>query len=78
MPKKANNIKNVRRTMEKEVITESKKLANNRTYRFKQILGKDWPDENILSLVESGVDYWDLEKLVNKGCSPELAIQILI
>jgi hypothetical protein len=54
------------------------KLKINRHYRFTKALGEDFPNEDILLLIESEVDYHDLEKLLKRGCSKELSIKILL
>ncbi len=78
MPKKIKNIKKIKEARNIDLSPQELRLIENREYRFKDILGRDWPKEQINSLVDSTVDYHDLEELVKNGCSPELAIKILI
>ncbi len=78
MPKKIKNVKKIKESRDIDLSPEETRLYENRVYRFKDILGREWPKEQINALVDSTVDYHDLEELVKNGCSPELAIKILI
>lgn len=77
MPKKVGNIKKVRK-IETPMSPENKKLYDNRMFRFTEILGSDLSKKEIQKIVESKIDYWDLQNLIDNGCSSELAIKILL
>lgn len=60
---------------------KEQELKNIKTWRLKQfvnVLGPEWPIDDILSLVESEVDYHDLENLLEKGWPKHLAIKTLL
>lgn len=77
MPKRVKNFRKIMEMPEAQIDPESRKLQTNREYRFREILGEDFPPERIFQLVESKVDYHDLEELVKSGCPPVLALDIL-
>lgn len=59
---------------------KSKELDNleqNMRRNFRELLGQDWPADDIEILVRSNVDHHDLKKLINSGCAKEVAIKIL-
>jgi len=54
-------------------------LWHNRRYRFRDILGDDWPNDDIEVLAKKiEVHPTDLEKLIKNGCPPRTAVKILI
>ena len=57
---------------------ELEKLRENRSYRFKLLLGDDWPEDDIQALVVGPHHPTDLEKLLKAGCPPRTALRILI
>lgn len=57
---------------------EKHSLKKFRLQQFVNLLGPDWPIDDILTLTESEVSYHDLEKLLKKDCPKELAIKILL
>jgi hypothetical protein len=44
---------------------------------FVDQLGEDWPLDDIYSMIERGIDWHDLQNLLEAGCEKELAIKIL-
>lgn len=58
-------------------MTEKKKINKNRNYRFRELLGEDIEELELERIVNSDIDYWDLDKLIKNGCEPNLAIEIL-
>lgn len=57
---------------------EVEAVYNNKFDRFVEILGPDWPLDDIRALVESDVYHGDLKKYLENGCSKELAVSILL
>lgn len=59
-------------------LRERENLLMHKRFNFRNLLGEDWPLEEIDLLIESGVDYHDLEKMLKNGCPKELAVKILL
>ncbi len=62
---------------------ELDKLLENRRFRFREILGKNWPSDDIEQLARNYEIYpadfsKQFKKLTDSGCSPELAIKIIL
>lgn len=77
MPKRVRKIGKIIETPEVEIDPDLFKLQKNRIFRFKKILGDEWDKKEIFELANSRLDYYDLEKLIDEGCPPDLAIKIL-
>lgn len=77
MPKKASNVRNVKK-MTAPMSPENKKLYDNRVFRFNEIIGGAVSKKEFQKVIDSDIDYWDMQNLIENGCSPELAIKILI
>lgn len=45
---------------------------------FVKLLGLEWPLDDIHALVNSDVYHGDLKDLIDRGCSKELSIKILL
>jgi len=56
---------------------EMENLEFNKRRNFRELLGENWPADDIEVLIRSNVDHHDLKKLLKLGCSKELAIKIL-
>lgn len=57
---------------------EAENLHNYTVERFQELLGKNWPLGDIVSLINAEVDYYDLQNLLERGCPKETAIRILL
>jgi len=55
-------------------------LWENRRYRFRKILGEDWPEDDIEALAKGNSHPEEdlLDRFINKGCDPRTAVRILI
>jgi hypothetical protein len=53
-------------------------LWDNRRYRFRQLLGEEWPNDDIEALAKGTVHPTELEKMLAQGCQPRTAVRILI
>lgn len=73
--KKINSVRKI--NMDEDLSPEALKLQINRTYRFKELLGDDYNEEDLHKIVNSKIDYWDLDNLLKNGCQPEVALKIL-
>ena len=57
---------------------EKEQLYNYRLERFIELLGEDWPLDDIVVLMENKIDYHDLRRLLEAGCKKDLAVKILL
>ncbi len=78
MPKQRRLRGTINQVEDTDISSEEYKVLKNRRYRFKELLGENAEDHQIEILVNSKVDYWDLDDLLKKGCDPELAMDILL
>lgn len=53
------------------------KLIDNRRERFTELLGDECEFIDAF-VVHTHISPWDVKKLIEKDCSPELALQILL
>jgi hypothetical protein len=58
-------------------VSERENLFEHRRRNFRRLLGDDCENEIIIKLIEEDVDYHELEKLLENGCSKELAVKIV-
>jgi hypothetical protein len=77
MPKRTRKIKSIREIEQEDLSPEVLKLRINRLYRFKELLGEDFDEDKLKELTKSSMDYWELSGLLQAGCPPDLAIDIL-
>ena len=61
-----------------EFVSELDKVEENILWKYRQLLGEDWPEEDFLNLLLAKVDWDDLENLLKANCPPKIAIQILL
>lgn len=66
------------KTIEKKLEKDKEELHKFMFSNFSEILGEDWSIDDINALIEAGVSRHDLEKLLQQGCSKELAVKILL
>lgn len=57
---------------------EEQRVHEHRFEFFKKLLGKEFSDAEIEALCDSVVSPHDIQRLLEKGCSAELAFEILI
>lgn len=67
--------KTVKRDRQQE---ELESLLENRRYRFRELLGENWPEDDIESLARGNEYPGKLEKMLKEGCPPRTALKILI
>jgi hypothetical protein len=67
--------KTVKRDIKQE---ELDNLWDNRRYRFRKILGDDWPEDDIEALAKGEIHPSELESLLEKGCPKRTALRIFI
>lgn len=78
MPKKTRIGRIIKQVEDTDISPEEHNLLQNRRYRFKELVGESVEEHRIEFLVQSDVDYWDLDNLLKKGCDPDTAIAILL
>ena len=78
MPKQRRIGRTIKQVEDTNISSEEYKILKNRRYRFKELLGENVEENQLDVLVNSKVDYWDLDNLLKKGCDPELAMDILL
>lgn len=57
---------------------EQEQLFNNRYKLFVEVMGDDWPKDDIFTLVDSDVTWHDVKKLLEKGCPKDQILKILL
>ena len=78
MPKQRRIGQTITAVDDTDTSSERYKILKNREYRFKELLGEEVEDHQLDRLVNSSIDYWDLDRLLKKGCEPEVALDILL
>jgi hypothetical protein len=53
-------------------------LKDDRRFKFRRVLGEDWPSDDIEALANGTTHVLELENLIKKGCEPRTAVRILI
>jgi hypothetical protein len=59
------------------VVKELSQLQEHKLYNFVRLLGDEYSIDVLEGLIENQIDYHELENLLEKGCSKDLAIEIL-
>jgi len=57
---------------------ELENLLENRRYRYRKLLGENWPEDDIEALARGDEHPSKLENLLLGGCPPRTAVRILI
>jgi hypothetical protein len=61
-----------------QATTEIDEVNSFKFVNFVKILGPDWPLDDIHALIDSEIYHGDLKNLLERGCSKELALKILL
>jgi len=53
-------------------------LRDDRRFKFRKVLGEDWPNDDVEALANGSAHVLELERLLKDGCEPRTAVRILI
>jgi len=63
-------------TKEKEY-TEEERILDNRRKAFRDVMGEDFPADEIEVLARSNAHWSEAKDLLDQGCPPDLIVEIL-